>query len=346
MMESGKSLARVGAVLVIVSVAIAAALVGGASTSRAATSFSFDFHPLIGTPAENEIPQVTYGGAIGYSIHIENNGDSNATQVFIRAKNTNGATFLDASNPNCGPNSNDTQQMICSVPGDTLKPGDTFDTNFRFTAPSTGAQVSMTVEVVIKAQSIGGKKNGNNGTVVSSSSPVLTNIVAGGDKADTYLRASEPAATTNRPQHFSLLTPLTLLGNPFGVALSIHDHLEKLPGCSDCWPSYTELTIPDAALTSTEGNPFFDGTTSNPYSWSMDAVYTGGFQLHHVVHLDFNNQLTNVVSCASLVNPDTNPLGNPTTGQPFCYTNLQQFPNGKQLHAEGRAIENGGLGWN
>src|SRR4051794_28836186 len=97
MMESWKSLRRVCAVLVVVSAAIAAALVGGASTGRAATSFSFDFMPLIGSDP-NAIPKVTYGGAIGYSIHIENSGDSNTTQVFIRARNTNGATFLDASN--------------------------------------------------------------------------------------------------------------------------------------------------------------------------------------------------------------------------------------------------------
>src|SRR5262249_59145976 len=159
-MRISKALRRPSGIAVLLVVAVGAGLVGWASTGRAATGFSFDdFTSLIGSDP-NVIPQVTNGAAIAYHVKIRNSGDSNATQVFIRARNTNGATFLDASNPNCGSNPSDAQQMICSVPGDTMRPGDTFETNFRFTAPSTGTTVTMNVDVVIKAQSVGGKQNG------------------------------------------------------------------------------------------------------------------------------------------------------------------------------------------
>jgi hypothetical protein len=343
-MKSGESLGRVGAVLVVAAAAIAAALVGGASTGRAATSFSFVFKPLIGTPVTNVIPQVSYGGAIGYSIHIENSGDSNTTQVFIRAKNTNGAIFLDATNPNCAKNSSDAQQMICSLPGDTLRTGETFDTNFRFTAPSTGTQVSMTVEVVIKAQSVGGKKNGTSGTTVSSSPAILTNIVAGGDKDDTYLRANETAKTGNlsadHQQKFSLTTPGTLIGNPFGTPVSIHD-TSGSSLCGSCLNAFTTLTLPDASFVNTPGNPFYDGTsnTFNPYSWTVDAKYPNGFQFHGIFHFeDGSNVQHQIPSCASLL-----PTQAPTVAEPLCWDTLDQINNQKLLSATGRGLENGNI---
>ena len=344
-MKSGKSLRRVCAVLVIVSVAIAAALVGGASTGRAATSFSFDFKPLIGTPAFNVIPQVTYGGAIGYSIHIENNDNANATHVFIRAKNSNGATFRDASNPNCAANPSDAQQMICSVPRDTIRAGETFDTNFRFTAPSTGTQVSMTVEVVTKAQSVGG--SGNNGTTLASSSPVLTNTVAGGgNKEDTYLRMNETAKTgdlsTDHKQKFTLTTPATLLGDPFGTPVSIHDTTGiKAPNCGSCLNAFTTLTLPDASFVNTPGNPFYNGTlnTFNPYSWTVDAKYPNGFQFHGIFHFEDNSNVKHQIpSCASLL-----PTMAPTVAEPLCWDTLDQINNQKLLAATGRGLENGNI---
>ena len=346
-MKSGKSLGRLGAVLLVASAAIAAALVGGASIGRAATSFSFDFKPLIGTPVTNVIPQVTYGGAIGYSIHIQNNGDSNATQVFIRAKNTNGATFLDATNPNCAKNQSDPQQMICSVPGDTLKAGDTFDTSIRFTAPSTGTQVSMTVDVVIKAQSVGGKKNGNSGTTLSTSPAVLTDIVAGGDKDDTFLRGNENAATgklsDTHPQNFSVHTPTTLLGGPFGIALSIHDNVGTTRLCPSCLFSFTTLMIPAAQHVDTPGNPFYDGTTNppavNPFSWTMSAHYSPPFQFHGVFHIEDGSSVPHLLpSCASLG-------GAPTAAEPMCWDHQDQDSGKKLLTADGRGLENGNLGY-
>ena len=70
MMKSCRPLGRVGVVVLVVSAAIAAALVGGASTGRAATSFTITLSPLIGTADVNEIPQVSYGGKIGYHLVV------------------------------------------------------------------------------------------------------------------------------------------------------------------------------------------------------------------------------------------------------------------------------------
>ena len=48
--------------ITVVLAVVAAALVGGASSGRAATSFTITLDPLIGTAVVNEIPQVSYGG--------------------------------------------------------------------------------------------------------------------------------------------------------------------------------------------------------------------------------------------------------------------------------------------
>jgi hypothetical protein len=77
----------------------------------------------------------------------------------------------------------------------------------------------------------------------------------------------------------------------------------------------------------------------------MDAKYTGGFTLTGVLHVDDNNVTQQVPSCASLVTV-TNPTGNPTAAAPLCYDTLTQDKPNKLLHADGRGIENGGLGWN
>src|SRR4051812_50147355 len=62
--------------LAMVSAMAAFAIIGGATTSDAATSFNITLAPLIGTSDVNVIPQVSYGGKIGYHLPIDNNGDS------------------------------------------------------------------------------------------------------------------------------------------------------------------------------------------------------------------------------------------------------------------------------
>lgn len=331
MLNNVKTGRRLGGIVLALSVAIAAALVAGASTGRAATAFTVNLTPLIGTSVTNEIPQVTYGGQIGYHLYVENTGDSTTTQVQIRVT-SDLATFLDTDNPNCSGSGN---QMTCTPAGGTLKPGDTFDANLRFTAPASGTQVSTTASIVVAAQSVGGKKN--NGTTLQSSDPVLTNLVAGGDKNDTFLRANENAATGNlnatHPQNFGVQLPGALLGAPFGVGVSIHDQVGT-PICDTCLTSFTTLTIPAASLVSTPGNPFYDGG-SNPYSWSMSAKYPPGFQLTGVFHVEDGSTTPHAVpSCASIG-------GAPTAGEPLCWDTLTQNKGTKIVSASGLGIENG-----
>ena len=331
MINNVKTWRRLGGTVLALSVAIAAALVGGASTGRAATAFTINLTPLIGTSVTNEIQQVTYGGQIGYHLHVQNTGDSTTPQVQIRVT-SDLATFLDTDNPNCTGNAN---QMICTPPGGTLTPGDTFDANVRFTAPGSGTQVSTTAAIVVAAQSVGGKKN--NGTTLQSSDPVLTNLVAGGDKQDTFLRANENAATgqlnSTHPQNFGVQLPGSLLGAPFGVGLSIHDQVGT-PICGTCLASFTTLTIPAASLVSTPGNPFYNGT-SNPYGWTMSAKYPPGFQLTGVFHVEDGSTTADAVpNCASIG-------GAPTAAEPLCWVTLTQNKGTKTVFASGLGIENG-----
>ncbi|HEX7311371.1 MAG TPA: hypothetical protein VF232_09340 [Gaiellaceae bacterium] len=352
-MKSWKSLRRVGAALVVVSAAIAAALVGGASTGRAATSFNVTLTPLIGTTGI-EIPQVSYGGKIGFHLFVQNSGNSNTQHASVTVTSTL-ATFSDTDNANCILNSKDSHQMICTPFGGTFAPGAIFEANLRFTAPATGppagVQVSTSAAISVAAQTVGGSNN--NGTTLATSNPVLTNIVENTTKNDSYLHKNEKAATGNlslpgHPQNFSLNTPKDkLLGNPFGIAVSIHDIIGTPAECADsatpCFGAFTQLNIPAASLVSALGNPFYDGTTFNPYSWAMNAQYASGsnFKLNGVYHIDDNGEFQQLLKC-------DDPLvgGAPSVAYPICYDTLDQIKNKKMLIATGRGLENGGLGWN
>ena len=161
----------------VVLAAIAAALVGGASTGRAATSFTITLDPLIGTAAVNEIPQVSYGGKIGYHLVVTNSGDSTTQHASI-VVTSDLATFSDSDNASCAANPKDAHQMVCTPFGGTFVPGETFDVHLRFTAPASGAQVSTSASISVAAKTVGGTNN-NGTTLATSQPPVLTNIVAG-----------------------------------------------------------------------------------------------------------------------------------------------------------------------
>jgi len=334
---------RIALTIGVILAVIIGGVVGGTGTGNAATSFNVTLAPLIGTASVNVIPQVSYGGKIGYHLHVDNNGDSNTQHASI-VVTSNLGTFSDVSDTaNCAVNPKDAHQMVCTPFGGTFSPGMSFDADLRFTAPATGPaageQVSTVASITVSAQTVGGNKS--NGTTLQTSTPVVTNIVENTTKADTYLHGNENAATGNlsatHPQHFGLQTPATLLGNPFGLALSIHDNLGQI--CPTCLGSYTTLTIPSAGLLTTPGNPFYDGATLNPYSWSMSAQYPSGFKLHNLVHVDNNNVLAVVPSCASIG-------GAPTALAPICWDTLDQLSNKKILTATGRGLENGNWAWN
>jgi hypothetical protein len=341
--------------LAVASAMVALVVVGGATTGRAATSFEITLAPLIGTSDVNVIPQVSYAGKIGYHLHVRNAGDSKTQKASILVT-SDLATFSDVSDTtNCAVNPKNTHQMVCTPFGGTFVPGATFDADLRFTAPTTGPatgqQVSTLASITIAAQTVGGNKN--NGTTIAQSAPVLTNIVENTTKADTYLHKNENAGTGNlslpgHPQNFKLNTPTALLGDPFGIAVSIHDIVGTPTQCATdsttaCFGAFTELTIPAASFVSALGNPFYDGTTFNPYSWAMNAQYPNGsnFKLHGAYHIDGSGAFQQLLKC-------DDPLvgGAPSVAYPLCYDTLDQLTNKKMLTATGRGLENGALGWN
>jgi hypothetical protein len=325
---------------------VVAASVGGTGTGRAATSFEVDLSPLIGTIG-NDIPQVSFGGKIGYHLFVENTGDSTTQHAQI-VVTSDGATFSDASDASCAANPKNLHQMVCTPFGGTFVPHATFAVDFRFTAPSSGTQVSTVTAITVAAQTVGSNKN--NGTTIAQSSAVLTNIVENTTKADTYLHVNEKAGTgglsADHPQNFTATMPSTFFGDPFGIALSIHDGVGT-PLCGTCLTSFTTVDIPAAPFPATPGNPFYNGVDpNNPYGWSISAKYPSGFQLSKLVHVDDSNVPKDVPSCASIV-----PEPAPTLAQPLCWDTLNQQPGNPNkpdtriVTATGRGLENGQFGF-
>jgi hypothetical protein len=333
---------RLAGIVAILTAILAAGLGGGAG--QAAPGITLTFEPLIGA-GTNEIPKVSYGRGIGFHLFAKNDGTNSTPQTSIVVTSSS-ATFdtaaatFNGGEITCAAAPGNNKQMVCPLPGGTLAPGDTFDAFFRFIAPTSTAitQVSTTAALSVAAQTVGSKKN--KGTSLSSST-LLTDLVSDTTIDNAYLRQSEQATTegpltSTHPQNFTLNTPAGLL-NAFGVAVGIQDRVETLADpCVGLLSSCTTLTIPAAHFVGTE-TPF--GLTA-PYTWSMNAAYTGGFTLHGVVHVDDANIEHTLPSCASLAG------GTPTADDPLCYDTLEQITNKKMLKATGKGLENGGLGWN
>ncbi len=321
------------AAVAVVGAAIVASLVGGVSTGHASTSFSVVLSPLIGT-STNGVPQVSYGGKIGYQLVVQNTDTSNTTHVQV-VVDVPSATFYDANDPNCAAATGNPSEMICIPPGGTMSAFSTYTVSFRFTAPTIGVSVTASPSVSIAAQTQGGKQNGNNGTTVATGNPVIVDLNADGSSTnDTYLRHNENASAGG-PQNFSTQLPGTLLGNLFGLALGIHNQTGTI--CPTCIGVFTELTIPAASLVG-PGTPF--GTT-NPYSWTMSATTAPSFKLLGVFHIDDNGagMDTPIPACAS--------GGGPTTSFPVCYDTLTSKNKAgvQTLTATGWGLENGKVGF-
>ena len=333
---TSRLLAAVGGVGAV----IVAFLLAGVGTGHATTSFKFTFTPLIAAGSGDPVPQVSYGGKIGYALTVQNTDTSNAThvQVIVDAPS---ATFFDATDPSCvaakGSDGRPGSAMICTPSGGTLGAGKSYSVSFRFTAPTSGPPPSSVVAT--PSVSIAAKTNGNpgnNGTTKVSGDPVEVQLNPDGSTNDTYLRKNENASVGG-PQNFSAKLPTALLGDPFGLELGIHNQTGTV--CPTCIGSFTELTIPTASDVLNLGNPFFDGTTLNPYSWTLNATTATSFKLLGVFHVanDGSGTSTPIPACSSL------PGGGPTADDPVCYDTLTaKNQKGVQvLTATGRGLENG-----
>jgi len=361
--ETLKNSRRFAAALVLIITGVASALAGSAGTGSAAPGLTLTFEPLIGTSSVNEIPKVSYGRGIGFHLFIKNNGTNSTPQTSDVRVTSDSATYdsstatFNGTQITCAANPTNSKQMVCSLPTGKLLPGDTFEAFLRFIAPTdtTIKRVSTTATLSTTAQSVGG--NNNNGSTLGTGT-LPTDLVSDVTIDNAYLKQAEQvttvgAFTSTHPQNFSLKTPPGLLNGAFGVAVGIQDKIAKPNDpCVGLLNFCTILTVPDAIFAESSpgvpfpGNPFYTGASTAPYTWTMDAKYTGGFTLTGVLHLDDNGVLQQVPSCASLVVPVTNPTGNPTAAAPLCYDHRTQDKPNKLLHADGRGIENGGLGWN
>jgi hypothetical protein len=356
---------RLLAAITAVGAAIVASLIGGVGVGHASTSFSAVISPLIGTNA-NEVQQVSFGGQIGYHLVVQNTDTSNTTHVQVVVKVPT-ATFKDATDPSCAAAKGDASTMICSPFGGTVNSFQTYTVDFRFTAPPAPPAppndpifcpapsnpstllpcVNATPSVSIAAQTQGGKQNGNNGTTVYTGDTTPVFLSADGSTDDTFLRHGENASAGG-PQTFSTQLPGTLLGEPFGLQLGIHNETQTgTPICPTCLAVDTDLTIPAASLVGNAGNPFYDATTPvptvNPYGWTMSATAATSFKLTGVFHIDDANHgaVLPIPACAVL------PFGGPTSDDPVCYDTLTSKNKAgvQNLAATGRGLENGKVGF-
>src|SRR5213083_1727976 len=105
-MSNSKLRKRIALTIGLVLAVMVAGVVGGVGTGNAATSFNITLGPLIGTSGQ-VIPRVSYGGKIGYHLHIDNNGASTTQHASI-VVTSNLGTFSDASDTaNCAVNPKD-----------------------------------------------------------------------------------------------------------------------------------------------------------------------------------------------------------------------------------------------
>jgi hypothetical protein len=321
------------AAIAVVGAAIVASLVGGVGAGHASTSFHVSLIPLIGT-GTNEVPEVSYGGKIGYEATVDNTNTSNATHVEFVVQ-VPGGSFVDASDPSCAALKTDPSTMVCIPNGGTMTAGSSYTVDFRFTAPTSGSSVTTHSGVSIAAKTQGNPLN--NGTLVQTGNPVTVDLNAGGFEDDTYLRNSEVASAIG-PQNFSAQLPGTLFGTAFGYELGILNETGP-PICPTCIGVDTKLTIPAASDVLKAGNPFFDGTTTNPYKWTMSATAATSFKLTGVYHLA-DDALTAVPipACALL---------GPTAAEPVCYLTLTSKNKAgvQNLTATGEGLENGKSGF-
>src|SRR3954447_4253692 len=206
--SSSRLLAAVGGLGAV----IVASLVGGVGASRASTSFDVELKALIAASSLDPVPEVSYGGKIGYEATVTNTNASNATHVQFVVQVPNGS-FVDATDPSCAPAKGDSSTMICIPNGGTMTSGSSYTVDFRFTAPTSGSSVTTASGVSIAAKSQGNPLN--NGTLVKAGNPVTGNLNAGGFQNDTYLRQGE-GASANGPQTFSAQLPNALFGTQFG----------------------------------------------------------------------------------------------------------------------------------
>jgi hypothetical protein len=328
------------AAIAVVGAAIVASLVGGVGVGHASTALPITITPLIAAGSSDPVPQVSYGGKIGYEVSLTNMDTSNTTHVRVVVDVTGGAVFFDATDPSCAAAKGNSSEMICTPFGGTLRSGQTYKVDFRFTAPSSGTSVTATPSVTIAAQTNGNPNN--NGTTVSTGTPVDVSLNAGGFQNDTYLRQGEGAAA-NGPQTFSAQLPNALFGTQFGLELGIKNQTGT-PICTTCLPVFTELTIPAASSVLNAGNPFYNGTDpSKPYVWTMSATAATSFKLTGVYHVpDPPNDVPVLIPACAVV-----PGGGPTATDPVCYDTLTSKNKAgvQNISATGRGLENGRVGF-
>jgi hypothetical protein len=305
-------------------IVVAGALTLGADAGHAGHGMSVVLTAGIGT-GSNQVTQVTQGGKIGFHLAVSNTGNATANHLVIAVQTGNG-TFADASRPECAADPQSATRMVCSLK--QMKKGASFSVDFRFTAPASGTSLVATPSVTINAQTQGNP--GNNGCCSFTGAPVTATLVssAGGSLVKTFATKTETVTTnTGLVQHSSFTLPSTLVGGPFGVALSVQETTQAAP-CPHCPTAVTDLQIPASVE---PGSPF---SPTNPFSFVVKLLPAG--QPHYYVPTGLYHDGVLVPLCSA------HPLG---PGTHLCLTSAPVLTLGHTFVATGIADQNGKIGF-
>lgn len=301
---------------------------GGRTTASNANA-SVVLTPLIGT-STNDIPQVTFGGKMGFHLEVSNTGTSTFNHLVIVVDSGPGTTFADSSQPNvCAKDPKDATRMICKLV--QLKPTDgVFSVDLRFTAPLSGSSVDTSSSLTTDAQTQGSP--GNSGTQTFNGNTVTTNLVsdAGNSLLRTFARGTEAIATGALLFQHSKFTMPNSLNGLFGVDTSVFE-TTGTPLCDKCPAFVTQLDIP---ISLTNSSPF---SPTNPFLFTITLLPDGwpsGYQPTGLYH-DDGTGFVKVPMCAD---SDLSPT------VVMCLTSFKAKKS-TGIIAEGRAWKNGKNGF-
>jgi len=314
------------AAVVVVTFCIAVGSAGGRST---ATGASVSLSPLIGTQG-NPIPEVTFGGKMGFRLDVGNTGTSTFNHLVMVVDSGDGTSFLDSSRPDvCAKDPKDATRMICKL-AQMQGGAPHFLVDLRFTAPASGTSVLTESSLTVDAKTQGSP--GNNGTQTTEGTSVTTALVTsdGNRVVKTFARGKETIATAATLAQHSQFTMPNTLGSVFGVDTSVEeqqitDPLQLL--CADCPAWVTILRIPASTAS---GSPF---SKDNPFTFTVTLLPAGVPKKYTPTGLYHDNEL--VPMCSD------SPLSATTH---MCLTSFQvSKKNG--IVATGQADQNGRLGF-
>ncbi len=310
------------------------ALAGAASTGHAAASPDVS---ITGFKVLNDISatipgQPSPGGNIGYDLTVANNGTSVANHLSLTE--TIGATgalvYVNATGVSCNRPAPSVTTLTCTI--SKLGVGATFEIVVLFRTDPNGTPGSNVTNHTVLAFDSQTNGQSNQKTVPLDTTRTLAGN-ADGSLAESISLHGEKLAADGNGQTSALTMPDGFVNNFSYVGARLENELAA-PLCLGCPGFDTAITIPPAS-TFTSSGPFYDGLTTEPFTWTLTlpgSQVPKGFKVTGVYH------------DGVLIPPCSFAAGSPspnTTGMGICVATLTVDKKTKAITATGLALANG-----